>query len=572
MNAASAVCAPTGSESLWHSIDWAEAHRYVKRLQVRIAKATREGRWGKVKSLQWLLTHSFYGKAMAVKRVTENHGKRTVGVDGELWRRPQTKDRALLALGRRGYRAQPLRRVYIPKANGKRRPLGIPTMRDRAMQALYALALDPVAESTADANSYGFRLERRTADAIEHCFTALARKRSPHWILECDIRACFDNINHDWLLRNIPMDTAILRQWLKAGYVDQRQRFATETGTPQGGVISPLLMNMTLDGLEKKLIQRFQTSKKGNHNRNLAAKYQVNFCRYADDFVITGKSKELLQNEVLPLVQEFLQERGLEISPEKTRIVHIDKGFDFLGQNVRKYNGKCLIRPSRKNTKAFLEDVRTTIKAHRQAKTENLIKLLNLKIRGWATYHRHAAAKRSFSKVDMHIFQALWKWAVRRHPHKGKRWVRQRYFKRIGNNQWCFAAKARAPDGKEQLTKLFHASSVPVGKKYIKVRGEANPYNPQYEAYFEERRGFRMLDTTQRIRRLSRLWLDQQGNCPVCHQPIDLEQGFNVHHIEPRVMGGSDRLENLVLLHPNCHRQVHNRKLKVVKPVPSRGR
>ena len=572
MNAASAVCAPPDGELLWHSIDWAEAHRYVKRLQVRIAKATREGRWGKVKTLQWLLTHSFYGKAIAVKRVTENHGKRTVGVDGELWKRPQNKGRAVLRLKRRGYCAQPLRRVYIPKANGKQRPLGIPTMLDRAMQALYALALDPVSESTADANSYGFRRERSTADAIEQCFTVLAKKTSPQWILECDIRGCFDNINHDWLLRNIPMDTVILRQWLKAGYVDRRQLFATEAGTPQGGVISPILMNMTLDGLEAKLIKQFQTSRTGKHRRDIAAKHQVNFCRYADDFVITGKTKELLANEVLPLVREFLQERGLEISPEKTRIVHIDEGFDFLGQNVRKYNGKFLTRPSRKNTKTFLDDVRSTIKKNRQAKTENLIGLLNPKIRGWATFHKNAAAKKAFSRVDMHIFRALWNWAVRRHPHKGKRWVRQRYFKRIGNAQWCFAKAVRNPDGKEKLTRLFTAASVPVGKRYIKIRGAANPYNPEFETYFEERRGYRMLDATRNTRRLSRLWLDQQGACPVCSQPIDLQQGFNVHHIEPKMMGGSDRLENLVLLHPNCHRQVHSRKLKVVKPVPSRER
>ena len=569
MNTASAVCAPPDGELLWHSIDWAEAHRYVKRLQVRIAKATREGRWGKVKALQWLLTHSFYGKTIAVKRVTENHGKRTSGVDGELWSRPQNKAHAVLRLKRRGYCAKPLRRVYIPKANGKQRPLGIPTMLDRAMQALYALALDPVSESTADANSYGFRLERCTADAIEQCFNVLSKRWSAQWILECDIRSCFDRINHDWLLRNIPMDTVILRQWLKAGYVDHRQLFPTEEGTPQGGVISPILMNMTLDGLEKELIRRFQTSKFGKLSQYVADKHFVNFCRYADDFIITGKTKDLLEREVLPLVQEFLQERGLEISPEKTCVVHIDDGFDFLGQNVRKYKGKLLIKPSRKNIKAFLKDVRATIRNNLQAKTEHLIGLLNPKIRGWVNYHKSVVAKQAFEWVDMQIFRALWQWAKRRHPKKGKRWVRQRYFKCIGTRQWPFAADFTNRRGERKQWNLLYAAPTPVGKRHIKIRAAATAYDLQYEHYFEERRGYRMLDTTRHTRRLVRLWSEQNGICPICNQSIDLEQGFNVHHIEPRVMGGSDRLSNLLLLHPNCHRQVHVMRLKVVKPAPT---
>ena len=570
MNAAPAVCAPPGGEVPWHSIDWAEAHRYVKRLQMRIAKATWEGRWSKVKALQWLLTHSFYGKAMAVKRVTENRGKRTAGVDGALWKTPQSKAHAVLQLKRRGYCAQPLRRVYIPKANGKKRPLGIPTMQDRAMQALYALALDPVAETTADVNSYGFRQERCTADAIEQCFGVLGRSGSAQWILEADIQGCFDHIAHDWLLRNIPMDTRILQMWLKAGYIDKRQMFATEAGTPQGGVISPVLMNMTLDGLEQKLIARFQTSKFGKRSQYITDKHQVHFCRYADDFVITGKSKELLENEVLPLVQEFLQERGLELSPEKTRVTHIDEGFDFLGQNVRKYKGKLLIKPSRKNIKAFLEDMRTTIKDNKQAKTEHLIKMLNPKIRGWANYHKAVVAKHAFLWVDNQIFWSVWRWAVRRHPKKGKRWVRKRYFKHIDTRQWCFAAASRTSTGEKTLTQLLLAGQTPI-KRHTKIQGAANPYDPQYEVYFEQRRCRRMLDTTRQLRRLVGLWSDQGGICPICHQLIDLEQEFNVHHIEPRVMGGGERISNLVLLHPNCHRQVHVMQLKVMKPPPLRG-
>ena len=233
----------------WHDIQWRAAHQNVRRLQARIVKATREGRHGKVKALQWLLTHSFSGKAIAVKRVTENQGKRTPGVDGQCWSTPAAKAKALQQLHRRGYRAQALRRVYIPKSNGKRRPLGIPTMKDRAQQALYLLALDPIAETTGDPNSYGFRTGRATADAIEQSFQLLRRPNSASWIWEGDIRSCFEQISHEWLLANIPMDKTMLRQWLKAGFLENSVWAPTEAGTPQGGIISPALMNLTLDGL-----------------------------------------------------------------------------------------------------------------------------------------------------------------------------------------------------------------------------------------------------------------------------------------------------------------------------------
>jgi len=237
----------------WHAIQWRAAHQNVRRLQARIVKATREGRHGKVKALQWLLTHSFSGKAIAVKRVTENQGKRTPGVDGQCWSTPATKAKALQQLHRRGYRAQPLRRVYIPKSNGQRRPLGIPTMKDRAQQALYLLALDPVAETTGDLNSYGFRTGRSTADALRQSFELLRRPTSGAWIWEGDIRSCFEQISHTWLLDHIPMDKAMLRQWLKAGFLENGVWAPTEAGTPQGGIISPTLMNLTLDGLEERI-------------------------------------------------------------------------------------------------------------------------------------------------------------------------------------------------------------------------------------------------------------------------------------------------------------------------------
>jgi RNA-directed DNA polymerase len=260
----------------WHAINWHKVHQNVRRLQARIVQATKAGRWGKVKALQRLLTRSFSGKALAVRRVTENQGKRTPGVDRVTWNDPRQKAQAIHALKQRGYRPQPLKRVYISKKNGKKRPLGIPTILDRAMQALYLLALQPIAETTGDTHSYGFRPERSTADAIEQCFTLLSRRTSAKWILEADIRSCFDRISHDWLLANIPMERAILQKWLKAGFMERYVLHPTEMGTPQGGLISPVLANLTLDGLQHQLHTHFPKPKAGQSPL-------VHLVRYADD-------------------------------------------------------------------------------------------------------------------------------------------------------------------------------------------------------------------------------------------------------------------------------------------------
>ena len=257
----------------WHSIKWKEVEKRVRELQVRIAKAVRERKYRLVKSLQWLLTHSFYAKLSAVKRVVTNKGKRTPGVDGVTWKTPKQRMQAVTQLYRRGYHPLPLRRVYIKKRSGKLRPLGIPTMRDRSMQALYALALVPVAETLADPNSYGFREYRSCADAIEQCFICLAMRRSPTWILEADIQACFDRISHEWMLNNILIDKKILRAWLKAGYMEKGRLYPTKAGTPQGGLASPALANMTLDGLESTIKKAVPRNAK------------VNVIRYADDCV-----------------------------------------------------------------------------------------------------------------------------------------------------------------------------------------------------------------------------------------------------------------------------------------------
>lgn len=559
------VGAVSHNKEHWHAINWPKVYQEVRRLQVRIVKAQQEGKVGKVKALQHLLTHSFSGKALAVRRVTENQGGKTAGVDKVTWDTPLKKATAVHELRQHGYHPRPLRRVYIPKKNGKMRPLGIPTMKDRAMQALYLLALDPIAETTADPNSYGFRPERSCADALEQCFCMLAKQTSPQWILEGDIKACFDRISHDWLLANAPMDKGILRKWLKAGYMDKYTLHPTEEGTPQGGICSPVLANLTLDGLERMLQEHFRNTTRASRK----TRSKVHLVRYADDFIVTGNSKELLENEVKPLVETFMRERGLELSQEKTHITHIEAGFDFLGQNVRKYNGKLLIKPSKKSVKAHLDSIRKLIKDNPTDTAGHLITLLNPIIRGWANYHRHAVSSEIFHDVDNAIFRALWRWAKRRHPNKGKKWIRKKYFHTIGNRNWVFSGEVIGKQGLQRV-ELASASKTPI-QRHHKIQGKANPYDPQWETYFDERMGLKWLQGGMKRRKLIVLWNEQAGRCPVCNQKITKETGWNIHHILYRVYGGKDTLSNLLLLHPNCHRQVHSQKLEVVKPRPARG-
>jgi RNA-directed DNA polymerase len=559
------VSAPTDRAPTWHQMNWRQAERNVRRLQTRIAQATQAGKWDKVKALQRLLTHSLSGKALAVRRVTENTGKRTPGVDGETWKTPEQKTTALYTLQQRGYHPRPLRRIYIPKSNGAQRPLSIPTMRDRAMQALYLLALDPVAETLADPNSYGFRSARSAADAIEACFIALCKNDRAQWVLEGDIRSCFDRISHEWLLTHIPMEKAILKKWLKAGYIERRCLHATEEGTPQGGIISPVIANMTLDGLEQLLSSHFP--KKGRNG----GKAKVNLIRYADDFCITGASKELLEQEVKPLVEQFLRERGLELSTEKTVVTHIEQGFDFLGQTIRKYwrgkRTKFFITPSKKSVKVFLRKIRKRIKESGDLTASELIGELNPMIRGWALYHRHVVSKDIFHAADHAIFQALWRWARRRHRHKPRRWIKARYFPDKGPNRWVFTGVFKTEKGETRVIHLLAASSIRI-ERHTKVKAPANPYDPAWEEYFEKRLDVRMNARLKGRRWLRHLWKEQNGLCPICNQKITKITGWHSHHILWRSKGGSEGVENRVLLHPTCHQQVHSQKLHVEKPRP----
>lgn len=464
----------------WNQINWQQVEQQVRRLQMRIAKATQQSKQGKAKALQWMLTHSHFARLLAVRRVTSNTGAKTPGVDGVLWNTPKEKIQAVQSLQRRGYQSQPLRRIYIPKKNGKQRPLGIPTMKDRAMQALHLLALEPIAEISADKHSYGFRPERSVADAIDHCFLALARKNSAQWILEGDIKACFDGISHNWLLEHIPMDKIPLKQWLKAGYMEGNIFHDTEAGTPQGGIISPTLANMTLDGMAA--VVRLAT----------ARTEKVNFVRYADDFVITGASKDVLEKKVKPAIVQFLSERGLTLSEEKTLITHIDHGFDFLGFNVRKYDGKLLIKPSKKSVKTFTDGLRTIVKSNPTIKTESLIRLLNPKLWGWANFYRYVVSKAVFSRVDEALYQSLCRWTRRRHPQKSAMWLRNRYFCHPALKTWHFHARISDAENRLVLLRLVKTAKVGI-KRHVKLRAEATPYDVAFFSYFEKRKQQQLL-------------------------------------------------------------------------------
>ncbi len=545
MSAETRACAPF--DVTWPSIDWVKVQRFVRRLQTRIVKATQAGRHNQAKTLQWLLTHSFSGKALAVKRVTENKGKNTPGVDKVIWKTPEAKINAMASLKRRGYSPLPLRRVWIPKKNGKTRPLGIPVMKCRAMQALHLLALEPIAETTADRNSYGFRPQRSTADAGAQCFTSLALKVSAEWVLEADIQGCFDQISHDWMIANIPTDKAVLKKWLKAGFVYQNERFPTDAGTPQGGIISPVLANMTLDGLEAMLRGKFPKEKR--------PRLKMNMVRYADDFIITGHSKAWLEREVKPAVVEFLTRRGLVLSPEKTKITHINEGFDFLGWNIRKYNGKLLTKPSKANIKAHLDQIREVIKGNKTAKQANLIRLLNPVLRGWANYHSHVVAKKTFARIDANVWSMLWRWAARRHPEKGARWVKDRYFKTRGTRNWVFATTEEKEDGTKRELTLLLESDTPI-RRHVKIKADANPHDRQWEQYFEARWGKKMLNSVCGRRKSYRVWQRQDGLCSVCQNSITTSTPWGVRHIVKRTDGGSDAASNLQMQHLSCRRNL----------------
>ena len=527
-----------GKTSNWNLIDWHEVTRQVCALQTRLVKAMKQEDWKQVRSLQRLLTHSTAAKLLAVRQVTSNRGKRTPGVDGMLWNTPQAKWAAADTLTSKGYHAKPLRRVFIPKGHGKFRPLGIPTMFDRAMQALYKLALDPLAECLADPNSYGFRKYRSVADALTHCFLILGRKGSAEWILEGDITSCFDEISHAWLREHIPTETQVLQAWLESGVLQDGVLLDTTAGTPQGGIISPTLCNMVLDGIDPLLEHYCRTQ-----GKTYRKTHRIRFVRYADDFIITGDTREVLEHEIKPLLEQFLTARGLRLSETKTRLTRIHDGFDFLGFHLQKFRGTLLITPSRSAIREVKEKIRHIMKTHKGASATALVKRLNPVIRGWASAYRHVVSKAIFRKLDHYVQQRLWRWARRRHRNKSRTWVTRTYFRQGEGQSGPFS------DGKGQT--IFRMAAVTI-RRHAKIKGAFNPYDPAWESYLEARRAQHLADTVQSIKRL-KLWMRQKGHCAFCGGVLDGARddcgwsSFQVHHVVLVSQGGTEALKNLRL-------------------------
>jgi len=346
-------------------------------------------------------------------------------------------------------------------------------MYDRAQQALYKLGLAPVAETKADRNSYGFREGRSCADAVACAFNALAKPNSAPWVLEADIEGCYDNIAFDWMLKNIPMDKLVLRKWLRAGYVENGIHFPTRKGVPQGGIISPTLANMVLDGLEEAV------------RCAVPRRCRINFDRYADDFICTGKSRSILEDAIQPVVGGFLAERGLRLSPEKTKITHIKDGFTFLGQTFRKHGRVLHITPSREGVLALMRKVGTLIRKHVSAPMPVLIKKLNEMLRGWANYHRHVVASEAFGRIDTYVYDQLWGMLRKRHRRKSTKWLIKHYWSAAGRN--VFAVWQKAARAGKKLYRVVQVSAIGI-RRYVKIKADANPYLPEYAWYFWRRR------------------------------------------------------------------------------------
>jgi RNA-directed DNA polymerase len=436
----------------------------------------------------------------------------------------------------------------VPRArHGKKRPLGIPTVCDRIEQAIIVNSLEPEWESVFEPNSYGFRPGRSCQDAIEQNFIRLAQRHrgsSDKWVLEADIKGFFDNIAHESILKqlgNFP-GRNLIKGWLKAGFIFEGKYNPTETGTPQGGVCSPLLANIGLHGLE-------------NYIKSTNPKLGV--VRYADDFIVTARDKESL--EIVQIqIKQWLSERGLELSTEKTVITNIDEGFDFLGFNHRHYHGQLFIMPSKKKVLDFCKRIGQELKAMNGCEQEVVIKKLNPILRGFANYYKGAVSKKTFSYISHRVWQYLWRWAKRRHPNKSTKWVRKRYFKTIKGNKWTFACTISDRRGKDRDLILYPIAYTPI-ERHVKVKGEACLDDPSLQKYWENRRQRYGKSHWERNSRYFQVAQNQNWKCPVCGEPLFNGEEIETHHIVPVAQGGGDDAENLQHLHKMCHKQEHSK-------------
>jgi RNA-directed DNA polymerase len=456
----------------WFDIDWQTVDKRVRNLRQRIYRATQNAQWNKVRSLMKLMLRSYSNLLQTVRKITqENHGRKTAGIDGQKVLTPKARVKLVREmLEFTTWKVRPARRVYIPKANGKQRPLGILTIKNRVAQAIVKSALEPSWEARFEPNSYGFRPGRSCHDAIEHCWIKLNRQGKDKWVLDADVKSAFDNISHEHILKrlgNIP-GRELIKQWLKAGYVEADILHATASGVPQGGVVSPVIANIALDGLQQLLDGK------------------LGFVRYADDFIVTAKSKEQIE-AVVPAIEEWLAERGLMLNHEKTKIVSINDGFNFLGFNVRHYQGKCLIKPEKAKVLDFLASIRKWLSDKRQAEAAMVIRYLNPIIIGWANYYRHAVSKETFSYVSHQIWKAIWTWCTRRHPHKTAKWVKKKYFKIVSGKDWRFFTMTHNAQGEQIRLMLADIAATPI-TRHVKVKGAASPDDPSLREYWLARR------------------------------------------------------------------------------------
>lgn len=550
----------------WKNVDWRKVERRVFKLQKRIYRASQRGNVKLVHRLQRLLQNSWYAKLLAVRRVTQdNQGKKTAGIDGIKTLNP--KQRMALAENIKvGAKPKPTRRVWIPKAGtDEKRPLGIPTMYERATQALVKLVLEPEWESKFEPNSYGFRPARSAHDAIEAIKSALHLKAK--YVLDADITKCFDKINHDKLLTKLqtyPKLRNQIKAWLKSGVMDGETLFNTEEGTPQGGVISPLLANIALHGMEeavKKFMEK-QKLKCGNTRLGRNQKREtIALIRYADDFVVIHENLEIVQ-ECQRIIEEWLADIGLSLKPSKTRITHTlheyqgNKGFDFLGFHVRQYpikgkhnsglNSKkerlgfrTTVKPSKEKIKLHTQKVREVIRECKNAKQATLINRLNPVIKGWTNYYRTVACSQVFSKCSHTTAQQLRAWGLRRHPNKNKNWVIRKYWHSVGNRNWVF---------KSRNGKTLHNHHDTHKVRHVKVTGTKSPFDGNL-TYWSSRLGKHPEMPNGKAALLKR----QKGRCAKCGLTFQDGDLMEIDHIIPKSLGGSDKSNNKQLLHRHCH-------------------